>query len=536
VKKLIGIGLIGTFFWACSDPSIEKPPTVGDPCVIDNDCWANVSNLVCRDEVCVLRQTSDMGGNNDMDSPDSDSPDMNVPIVPETFYVSFIMEDLLDNRSRSLNIIDTGTGTKTRISPDGYDCSRGCWISDDLTKFYALNTNSDVPGTFDVVESSVTALKASTDFTMIISAARSVRVVGDRLTYIRESGGVNTAYYWDGTERPVGVIGTTESTQGDWFISPQTNHAVTYRATLQTMDISVGDLNSAVDIGDKVYTINAENYQEVAGSYFGGNVPTAISPDGKRMAMVTSSAPLDTNSCTNASDCTGPGERCGRFGRCASIKIAVHLFDMDKLDNLGSPCSGNAACGPIHVCDIPSDTQLDQAFCIPRPVVLGLPGQQTQGTPARPGCELTAGREDLFYTSLRSPINFGPDGNLYVTVDRDCNDFNIPAAGILKIDPTNGSKSMVYGNRTENYDFFRCFNDVENRPDVTNCVTYIDSALLSPAGNQIAFLATNPEVIDPSLAKSTLDIWLVRRDGASFDWIGNHGELQAVRAIRIHPK
>lgn len=527
MKKFLWIGMVG-FAFACSDDAPQKAK-VGEACNIDPDCQ---DGLLCRGSICVepAQTNNDVGTNNDVDV-----PDMEVPIENEEFYISYLIQDLLDN-TRSLRVLDTQTGTKTRVSPDGYNCFNGCWVTDDLTRFYALNTNADKPGTFDVVEFPVMNLKATGEGNVIITAVRGVRVVGNTLTYIREENEINSAYYWDGAERPVGPLGGAQATQGDWQISSDAELAVTYRATLQTMDVLVGELGAIIDTPDKIYTINAENYQEVAGSYFGGNVPTAISKDGKRLAMITASAPLDTNACTDASQCTGPGERCGRFGRCASIKVAVHMFDLENSDNLGKPCSGNAACGPIHVCDIPSDTQLDLAVCIPRPVVLGLPGQQTQGNPARPGCELTQGNDDLFYTGARSPISFGPDGNVYVVADRDCNDFNIPAAGVLRISPTTGQIDMVYGNKTENYDVNLCYDPIENTPSVEQCVTYIDSVHLSPNGNKIAFLATNPYVVDYELAKSTLDIWVANRDGSNFKWLGNHGELEAVRAIRTHPK
>lgn len=526
VWLLLGFSAFGI---ACSDDPVPLA-NAGEACSVDSNC---ASGLVCRQDICVERTTTDMGPD---DMTGDMSPDMDTPIVAEEFYISYIVEDLINERQRSLFVLDTQSGTRTKVSPEGFNCDRGCWISDDLTTFYSLRTNTDTPGTFDVISSPVTSLKASDEFTTILVAVRSFRVIENMLTYVKQENGVNNAYFWDGSEKPVGTIGSVEATQGDWLIAPDSAKAITFEATLQTMTVRVGDLGENIGPEAAVHTIDGSNYQEVAGSYFGGNVPSAVSADGKLLAVATSSAPLDTNACTDASQCTGPGERCGIFGRCSSIKVAVHLFDLEQTDNLGERCSGDAACGPIHVCDIPSDTQLDQAVCIPRPVVLGLPGQQTQGNPARPGCELTAGNDDLFYTSLRSPLNFGSDGNLYFAADRDCNDLNIAAAGVIKIEPTTGNIETVYGNRNENFDFNRCYDEVEQVTNVEDCVVFVESAVLSPGGNKIAFLATNPEVIDYALAESTLDIWLMDRDGQNYQWIGNHGSLEAVQSIRVHPK
>jgi hypothetical protein len=521
---------------ACSDDKVEpKLKVEGDECQVDSECQ---SGLLCRDLVCIASTTVDCG---DMcvDSPDAtNNVANNNVIVDEDYFISYLLKDSIDS-TVSLKLYDTKTLETVTVNPPDVDCLRGCWLNESLTKFYSLATNVVTPGTFDLLVFALDAdKKASGTSTIVAQGVRGVELINDGFIYVRATGTENIAYYLDatGTEIEIGVIGGVSTTEGDAFVSPVAQTAIVYNATLQTLDVSVTPLGTPVTAADKIYTLNSENYQEVSGSYFGGNVPSAISKDGKYLAILTTKAPLDTNACTDASQCTGVGERCGRFGRCSSIQLAVHFIDLTKTDNLGEPCSGDDACGPIHICDIPSDTQLDKAVCAPRRVLLGLPGQQQQGNPPRSGCDLTAGSDDLFYTDVRSPLSFAADGSLYFVASRNCGELNMPDADILRLTPTSSTHEVVFGNDGKNFDDAKCYNAAEQKPDDQNCILYTDSAVLSPGGNQLAFTATNPLVIEPSLADSTLDIWRVDRDGQNRSWLGGNTELRSASALRVHPR
>lgn len=524
---------------ACSDDNNETPKkAAGETCAVDSECQAG---LLCRNEVCVASTVVECDAGDaceDAAATDADTDtDAGHSINPEDYYVSYSLRNSLDS-TVAVKLYDSVSGTNTQISPDGMDCYRGCWVNESLTKFYSLATNVDTPGTFDVYAAELDAnKKATSTMSPVAIAVRAIEPVGDGLLYVRSSAGENVAYYMDatGAEKVIGTIGTAATTEGDSYVSPETNTTVIYNPTLQTLDISVGTLGAPINAGNKIYTIDSQNYQEVSGSYFGGNVPTAISPDGKYLAVMTTKAPLDTNACEDASQCTGVGERCGRFGRCTSIKLAVHIIEIASADNLGQPCSGDAACGPVHICDIPADTQLDKAVCAPRRVVFGLPGQQQQGDPPRSGCDLTAGHSDLFYTDLHAPMSFGNDGSLYLVGSRDCGELNMPDADILKLTPTSSSYEVVFGNDGQNFDNAKCYNPTEQVPDDQNCILYIDSALLSPKKNQFTFTATNPRVVEPGLADSALDVWTVDRDGQNRSWVGKNTELHAASNLRVHP-
>lgn len=523
---------------ACSDDKNESPKkSEGESCVVDSEC---ATGLLCRNDICVAQTNTDCdsGDCGDAGGDASSNNPNNSVVVDEDYYISYLLQNSIDN-TVNLRLLDTATGETVTVNPDGVDCLRGCWLNESLTKFYSLATNVESPGTFDILATGLDDAKKSTGAsTTVATAVRAVELIGDGILYVKASGENNIAYYLDstGTEIEVGVIGGAQTTEGDALVSPENDTTVVYNAQLQTLDISVGTLGTPISAADKIYTIDSQNYQEVSGSYFGGNVPSAVSRDGKYLAVLTTKAPLDTNACTDASQCTGVGERCGRFGRCSSIQLAVHFIELAKADNLGQPCSGNDACGPVHICDIPSDTQLDKAVCAPRRVALGLPGQQQQGNPPQSGCDLTAGRDDLYFTDVRGPLSFGPDGGLYVVGARDCNELNMPDSGILRLSPTSDEYAVVFGKQGLDFDDGKCYNAAEQKPDDQNCIVYISSATLSPAGNAFAFMATNPLVVEPSLADSALDVWTVRRDGEQRKWVGDNTELRSVTSLRVHPR
>ncbi len=517
----------------CSDDEDPKAGE-GDACTVDGDC---ASGLLCRESVCVPSANNGNNTNNGNNSNNSNNGNNVNNIVDEEYFISYIYEDVI-NSTRRLRLLNNLSGDTVDVSPEEVDCGLGCWVTEDLSNFIYLRPNMDPmnAGTFDVYRSDVgTDLTAASGGEVVASAVRSVEVNGNDISYVREVTMENQAFYLTlgSGEVNLGRIGTVGGTEGDWHADPNSGNAVIYNPTLQTMDVLIGDTSGGIT--DVTYTIDSQNYQEVSGSYFGGNVDTAFSPDGKYMAMLTSKAPMDTNACTSAADCTGVGERCGRFDRCASIQVVVHMFDMENLDNLGERCGGNEACGSVHTCDIPADTQIDKAVCIPRRIVLGLPAEQTQGTPAQTGCQLTSGRDDLFYTGVRGPLSFGADGSLYAVATRDCDDQNIPISRILRMQPTSSDFEVVYGNPGDAFDDALCYDEEESQVDTENCIIEIQSARLSPGGNKLAFTGTNPNVVDADLAATTMDLWEVKRDGTDHEWTGGNGELDVVERFQVHP-
>lgn len=514
----------------CSKPDEDPKAGEGDACSVDADC---ASGLACRQDVCVTAASNvDMGGGDAGDAGDNGGANNanNVSVEDEDFVVSYILEEF--SGDRSLWVYDSVTGEHTRVSPEDVDCRLGCWISKDLSTFvYARSAGMN----FDVFSLPVGAdYSVSGTPATVTQNARRVDVVDDFVTYVRETEGENVAYYQPvtgGGETVVGSIGSAMATEGDWFFDPDSGKAVVYNATLQTLDVRIGDFGS--EVGEAAFVIDSTNYQETSGSYFGGDIPTAFSPDGKFMALVTQKAPMDYNSCESGADCVGPGQRCGRFDRCSVIEVVVHFFDLENLDNLGEPCSADFACGEVHRCDIPAEDAVSEATCIPRRIVLGLPGQQMQE--GQTGCALTAGNEELKYTNVRDPLTFAPDGRLYLVAARDCQEGETEQTDILSLSPTSSDVSVAYGMQGEPFDPDKCWSEAEQRVDTTECTPWIERSAVSAEGNVLAFIGTNPNVTDPALAESNVDLWTVQRDGENHAWVGNHQELEVLKSLDIHP-
>lgn len=374
---------------------------------------------------------------------------------------------------------------------------------------------------------------------LVAPAARDIRVYGQHVSYARSEGQAVKGYSVslpDGQPKLIATLGEVGATEGTWFLAPEANISVAYRHGLQTMEVLVGGLGEALN--EPAFTVDAQNYQEISGAYFGGFVPTAVSGDGQRVAFMTL-APNDYNACDdpdteNSAQCTGPGQKCGRFERCTALEVTLHFMDVPNLANLGTDCVVQGACGSLHQCDEGSPISEDLPKCVPNRVAMGLPVNPFQGMPPKSGCDLTSGRTDRQYTDLRGPLSFGPDGKLYAVAGRRCDDFNIERTVIVSVDPATGALSEVWGNRGENFDEARCYSEADRSVDVTNCVVHIKSARLSPAGNEIVFLGTNPNIVDVGLATSKHDLWIVRRDGTRHRWVGNHREIEVVKDFNVH--
>lgn len=523
------------FAAACSDD--EDPGAgEGEACDVDADC---AQGLLCRGQVCIA-STNQNNTNNPTDAGNANNSDGGGEVVEgEDFRVSYKLAAL--DQTEELRILNTETGEEQTVSPAGLDCRFGCWLTEDTSTFLYLRTNTENPGSFDLYTAPTTTLpietcSPETDCLEAV-AVRNVEVSGNLVTYVRQEGQQNVAYYKrvnsTDPEIAIGSLGAIDSTLGDWFIAPDADKVAVYQPTLQTLDVLVGDLGELQDSVD--FTVDAQNYQEVSGSYFGGQTLTAINDEGTRMAFVTQRAPLDGDACTNDSECLAPGARCGRFDRCAFIQVTMHFVDLESVDNLGESCSSNEACGPVHTCDIPDETQLNEAVCIPRRVVLGLPGEQQQGTPPQSGCALTTGNEDLFFTEVLGPVSFGADGDAYVTAVRSCDEGNIPYSAVIAVDPISGDIRDVVGNRSENFFAQDCYNPDEDVATPSSCNFYVSSALVGPEGNKIALTATNPTLSDPNLATRFVDLWTINRDGTELEWIGQHTDINPVRELKMHP-
>lgn len=544
------VGVVGAALAlsACSgnnDNNAKAGP--GEACAVDKDCQDGLS---CRAQACVDLTPADMGGDMDTDM----GGDNNVTPMPEEFMVTYKRLDDFGDQVRHLWVLNSRTGEKVQISTDEPQCRLDCWVSSDL-KTFAWVELSNTAQRYDV---KMVGLNADFSFAgtpeVLASEVKQFRPYEQGVVYTKvNASSEEEAFaqpYAGGDAVLIGAITLPTTSPGGWSYSTEANKAVLLRPTLQDLSIFIGDTGQTLS-EPLALKLGGKNYQETGGSYFSGNIPVAFSADGKYMALI-STAPNDYNVCETTADCdTDRGQHCGREKRCTVREQTVHIFDMSALDKLGGGCTTDAACGSVHTCDIPSATSIDKAKCIPRRVVLGLPNTPAQpfaDAPSKPGCELTNSRTSGgdIYTALAPRMDFDSSGALYVVGRREgCEQLdgaNMPRADILKISPTTGAFSVLYGNGGRDYDAAKCYNAAENSIDVTNCDASIKSVEVSPNGNELIFLATSPYVNDPIKADVTMDVWSVLRDGTQQRWHGGkdsngdeNGIFDIINTLRVFP-
>lgn len=544
---------------ACSDPEPEAPKLSkeGESCQVAADCE---QALTCRNEICIaLNVPVDMDTQGDMGT-QADMPantGNQTTVKAEDYVISYVVEKGSgENKGRSfLFALDTETGEKTQVSEQSNHCDAGCWLSEDLSYFVYIRPSSTGINAFDIYTTSVQDLKAQGEGSVVAMSVERVLFHGSAVSFMRGEGANKAAYYMElgsTMDQPIGklsVTGDTNNTQDSWQYSKAAGKAAVFSPTLQTLSIRVADTGTSITEGDQIYLIDAANYQEVGGSYFGSNIPAAFSPDGRYLAILTS-APNKYNLCEGNAQCDASlGQHCGEEKVCTAREVTVRTFDLEATDELengtqdGKKCEDDTECSPAHECYIPSEVQLDQAVCVPRRIVLGLPDTPKQprvGGTQKSGCELTQGAASHPYTTARAPISFGADGNIYVVGARECagntGELNIGDTDILRISPLGGGIDVVSGNPGENFDDGRCYDFTENEIDIKNCIVYIQQAVLSPMGNELAFLATNPNVQGAETAASSLDVWTVLGNGEGREWLGNTDLFDEVSRIRVHSK
>lgn len=551
---------------ACNDDPEPEPQLAGEgeACQIDGDCE---EGLACRGDVCTSLNVADMGENNanngDMDmggenNSTTNNTANNSSVSSEEYYISYVIRKGFGEESGQsyLHILNTKDGVSTRVSEQSSHCEYGCWLSDALDYFVYIRPASGGVNAFDVYATSVDdSFVAQGDGSVIAEGVERAQFLGDKISFLRDDGSGKQAYYLDlgaTEEKLIGdleVKGTARDTQDSWIIDEGAGRAVLFSPTLKSLSIRVNDFGTPITADDQIYVIDGSNYQEVGGSYFGTNIPAAFSPDGRYLALLTT-APNNYSACEGNGDCdAAAGQHCGEEKRCTVREVTIRLFDLEALDELpngdaeGKTCTSDDECSPAHECDIPSDFQLDRARCIPRRVVLGLPNTPKQprvGATSQEGCDLTAGNDSLVYTNAYAPMRFGPDGNLYLVGARECagraGELNIGDTDILRISPLGGVIDVVSGNPGEDFDDGRCYDETEMKIDTTDCIIYIKEAMLSPEGNELAFLGTNPNNTEVAKVSDGLDVWTVLRNGDDREWLGQNGLYDNVVRMRVHPK
>lgn len=531
-SKKVGIGAIALFlsaggaFMACSGPEEDNQENGEITCSESDDCE---EGLICSEEgICV-----------------EEEEDQTAVIEEEDYLVSFWARRAagLGDRTAVFNVAGSRDGSVEELLTDEFECvsARDCGATEDFQYFLQINTAGEA---FTVTVASIDRGSMSLGSPELwLEDVYNPRIRGNGLIYEVIEDGRFVGYYHEpgGSPQQVASLAQVNSNIGRfWDADPNADRAIVFLPTLETVEIWIGSISAGVNASNRVTELGRENLPGSAGSFYLGQLPAAFSPDG-RFVAVSTVGPNAHGSCVVNDDCTGTSHVCGTNDRCVAIEATVHIFDMESLNTLGDPCADHARCGDVHRCDSATPDFAD-GVCKPQRVIIGVPNQPSQS--GQTGCIATRADGTRTYTDIRAPMSFGPDGQLYFVGQRNCvagspsgddTEANIPKSAILAANPADGTFVEVFGNpEGENFSDAKCYDEIENQIDVTDCVTMIHSARLSPEGNDLVFMATNPSVTSPANASRVFDVWRVRRDGEDHSWIGNTSQVLLLDSFRVH--
>jgi len=532
----------------------------GDDCSVSNDCK---SELVCRQSVCVRPDRVDAGSDaGDTGDTEPDGSDSNEP-EPEDYFISYVLEKGQDGAGR-MRVFNTADGTDVAVSPESIDCSFNCWLSKDMNHF--IHARDAGAGAFDVLVAEVGSdLKAEGEGEVLVEEVEDLAVGNGVVTYRKAGDSPSETTFFKpiegGQEQSVGPV---DPTDGDWFVDPEHDLGVLFSVgdSSQTLEMKVGGANSRES--DSTYTFGGSNFQEESGSFFGGNVMTEASDDGERLAVAFTGAPNSYQSCNretrndpwSTEECdTSNMFKCGEQGRCTRLEVTVHVVDLDRVGELGEQCQfgREGACGPIHECDAPSAQQASEAQCIPSRTVVGVP--ETNQGPMREtsGCETVEQDTSIRFTSVRGPLSFDQEGNVYLVGERDRScirsrftdvpqnrrDRIGPNSQVVKVDPESGEFEVLEGLPSDElFDPGNCFDEAEGALDITEaCKVWVDRARVSPGGDEVAFTATNPNTSSWPKSADFVNLWHMLRDGSE-KWFTGDVETNTLDTttfyLRVH--
>lgn len=524
----------------CSSDSGEDDPQA---CETKEECPEGFS---CSDEgICV-----DSALLNEEEGPP--------PIEEEEYQVSFmsvrpgIGAELPPEAKVQLVSVPEGTvqDLLTEEVELEFQCAtaRTCSVTPDQ-KFFVAIREGEEPGEYDIYSAAFDADTAEVVGTpeKILSKVINPRLRGNGVIFDRVEQETYVAYYREfGSTEDVQVATLAHISSSPtqfWDADPVSGRAIVFVPTLDAIDIRIGTISGGVTTNNHIINFGRNNFPGDAGSFYVSQHPVGFSPDG-RFVAIKMEGPNAHGACQLNSDCQGTSQICGTENRCVALETTLHIIDMDHFLTLEDPCNSHEMCGPVHRCDSPA-ANLEDGRCMPQRAVIGVPHFPAQGDPVMAGCVATREDGSYSYTDLNGPFTYGPDGRFYAVGRRDCikgrstgddTEANIARSSILAIDPETAEVEEIFGNIAgDDFDDARCYNEATRETVTEDCVIDILSAQLSPEGNDLVFLGTNPSVTTPQLASQIYDIWRVRRDGEDHQWVGKNSTLFRANGFVVHP-
>lgn len=434
-------------------------------------------------------------------------------------YVQVMVTDQ-DCRISSPDVCDRGSCAPVEIAPPSESdrlCQNGClftpaldWIvyfdaaqSRTMRKI-ALGANRQVSGASAVIAADVTEVSVGADGV----AYR----VGDTIFHHRLSTG-------DTVE--VATLGGG----GAPYLSPDGRTIIVREVTsltsmtLRRFDVASGQISP-------LYTLNDGGPQGAAGSLVRGSEPLAMSPDGARLAMLTT-VREDSNSCNSNADCGAPnpaGYQCPvgvAGGRCYRHQQSIRILNTQASELLGQACSADVDCGADHLCDLSAPDSSGLGLCIPGRIVLGPAGPQSCS-------QLRIGE----YNGARPQLSWRSNRDVMALLTNNCTGQNIDATDLVAVNLDTRSLQRVLENPGLAHGGAACFNATERCYETSQCVVAFDQVALSPEGTTAVLVGNSLTSANPQ----NNQLWIADSFGRTPRVAMTRSIDYRVRSVSVHPR
>ncbi|MFT4702785.1 MAG: hypothetical protein ACI81R_000472 [Bradymonadia bacterium] len=266
------------------------------------------------------------------------------------------------------------------------------------------------------------------------------------------------------------------NSSGGFYLTTDGTQLFVNSVTLTKMEMEVYPTNG--DPGLIVYDfISGE--EQGTGSYFSGKEPMALSPDGSRLAVITSQR-NSYNPCGSNADCTGAGQTCLQSAappRCVAEENTLHVIALDQGDvaRLNTLCSIDADCGADQFCDLTAPDGNGEGRCLPSRFILG-----PNGTDA---CDFY---QEGQYTDSRPELAWRDENAIIALLTQECVTGDIPVTDVVVFGLTGAAFTGIEVNPGE--DHGQCYNDVEQCYDADTCRIEVSNIAVSPDGLLVAMV------------------------------------------------
>lgn len=305
-----------------------------------------------------------------------------------------------------------------------------------------------------------------------------------------------------------------------FYAAPDGTRVFLNRVTsLQSMSVSSIDTASGAET--VVYEFQDGGPRDAAGSLLRGSEPMALSPDGTRLAMLTTFR-NQSNSCTSNADCTEPGFQCPTGtsgGRCFQHQHSLQIINLAAADLLDVECTTDSACGADHFCDLSAPDSDGNGRCMPGRILIGPTGQNVCS-------RISAGQYDLSLPRL----GWYTDRTVLALLRNTClgAGTGIDVTDVVAIDIDAGSLDPIVENPGLAHG--GCYDAVEECYDVAECTLEIESMAVSPGGSTVAFVANSYK------SDRTTELWFVPARGGRDKEVATGSIQYDIRSVSLHTR